>query len=113
MVLTAIPPKVVASTGWRVDANIAGGLPANSVAEVGDIVFFSPHSKLTPAGIAAILSQMSTYLGGLGPVLLEHTTAECGLSLGKYSVQNIDLAAQQTIIFNLLATAANVTGPAT
>lgn len=113
MVQTAIASQFVKSTGFRVDATISGGVPNNSVSEMGQINFVQTgHATLTPAGIAAILSQMSTYLGAIGPTLLTHCECHCGVKSGSYSVNNADLTAQQTIIFNLLATVANVTGTA-
>lgn len=113
MALAPIAPQTVVSTGWRVSVAISGGSPANGVQAVGDVIFVNTgHSYLTPAGMAAVLSHISTYVGALGPNLTKHHTVEVGISHGKYSAQNGDLATEQAAIFAILATAANVTGPA-
>lgn len=113
MTQAPINSLTVASTGFRVDASIGGGSSKTGETMLGAITFYrTGHGRISSAGITAILSQISTYLGTLGPVLFEHEACKLGVFGGQYSCQNTDLVAQQAAIFTILATAANVLGPA-
>ena len=113
MTQAPINSLTVASTGFRVDASIAGGASKTGETQLGTITFYrTGHGRLSTAGLQAILSHISTYFGTLGPILLEYEACSLGVFGGQYSCQNTDLATEQGSIFTILATAANVIGPA-
>lgn len=100
------PPAPQHNAGWTVTGQSGGGSDDGRVSWVA-----TGHQTLTLAGFAALFSQISTYFAGrssLVSVGISHVASTGGY----FSVLNADLAAQQAAVNAILATAANVTGPA-
>lgn len=105
-VTTSTPNPVTTATGFIVSCSAGGGTDYGSVS-------WAPtgHALLTPAGLSALASQCASYHGALTALTNAEQIRLAGPT-GSYAVKNADLAAQQTAIVNILATAANVTGKA-
>ena len=105
-VTVTAPAPVATTTGFTVSCSAGGAADYGSVSWAP-----SGHALLTPAGLSALASQCGGYHGGL-TALTNGEQISLNGPTGRYAVKNADLAAQQTAIVNILATAANVTGKA-
>ena len=105
-VTVTAPAPVATTTGFTVSCSAGGAADYGSISWAP-----SGHALLTPAGVQALANQCASYHGALSALTNAEQIRLAGPT-GSFAVKNADLAAQQTAIVNILATAANVTGKA-